>query len=154
MHHAAGGGKRRPHRKPQLQRDHETINLVEAQNRKAGRFKNTLVIQMCLFVECAGCFLLKHLNLINVIDCWTLYRSVVCCFSVFALVCVSSGPRCQSAHQSAGLLLHRSAAQWHYTWAGPRCGSTEVTHTCIISRTRCVAMATSRLQSCYWLLGV
>ena len=45
---------------------------------------------------------------------------------------VFSGPRCQSSHQSAGLLLHRSAAQWSYTWAGPRCGSVEVKHTLIL----------------------
>lgn len=101
---------------------HETLNIEETQNRsrKEERFKNTVVIQMeCLFVKCAVQIsfywrIKIPIKIINVVDCWS-----SCCFCIsqscvllfpFLVSGVSSGPWCQSAHQSAGLLLHCLAA--------------------------------------------
>lgn len=36
------------------------------------------------------------------------------------------GSRRQPPHQPAGILLHRTAAQWNHTRTGSRCGSAEV----------------------------
>ncbi len=68
--------------------------------------------------------------------CVSVSVTVMRCSSLFFWSRVSSGPWCQSAHQSAGLLLRRPAAQRSYTWAGPRCGSTEVRHTHTHTHTR------------------
>ena len=62
--------------------------------------------------------------------CVSVSLTVVCVLLfLFLVLAVSSGPWCQSAHQSAGLLLQRSAAQRRHTWARPRRGSIEVRHT-------------------------
>ncbi len=87
--------------------------------------------------------------------CVSVSVTVVRCSSLFFWSRVSSGPWCQSAHQSAGLLLRRPAAQRSYTWAGPRCGSTEVRHTHThththVSITQSVTMTTSRAKSIQW----
>lgn len=83
------------------------------------------------------------------VGCAVVFLSQLCVARLFPVSGVSLGPWCQSAHQPAGLLLHRPAAQRSHTWAGPRRGSIEVRRA-HHSITRSATMTTGRVKRNQW----